>query len=147
MKITMRMMPSTRFRISVLVMILSKNPPMTMGSRKNRPMESSSPMATAMPTMVFWKASLPSFFSSHLSNLDGSSCISSGARSADLSSAFTPTICASKKLKMPRINGQFFHEPGGFSFRGETSTVKPSLPRMTIASFSGPRIMMPSISA
>ena len=52
-KITIRMMPSTRFRSSVPVMILSKNPLMTIGSRKNRPMESSSPMATAMPTMAF----------------------------------------------------------------------------------------------
>ena len=38
-------------------------------------------------------------------------------------------------------------DPSLRTFRGETSTVRPSLPLTTMASFSGPRIMMPSIKA
>ena len=42
---------------------------------------------------------------------------------------------------------QFLKDFGGFSFLSETSTVIPSLPITTMASFSGPRIMIPSIKA
>ena len=147
-KIPMRITPSRRLIPRLLVIHRSKRLPITMGRRKNSPTDIPSPSTTAKPTSAFWKPSLPSFFSSHWSNLDGfSTSPSSGERSADRISAFTPTMLEPKKLYTPRMRGHRRGDFSGASFRGVTSTVSPSLPRTTTASLSGPRIMIPSMSA
>ena len=98
-KIPIRITPSRRLIPRLLVIHRSNKPPMTMGSRKNRPTDIPRPSTTAKPTRAFWKPSFPSFFSSHWSNLEGASVSpSSGERSADRIRAFTPTMLEPKKL-------------------------------------------------
>ena len=53
MKMAIRMTPSTRFSIRLLLMKPSIKPEITMGSKKNSTMESPTPMAMAMPTITF----------------------------------------------------------------------------------------------
>ena len=65
-------------------------------------------MSDGAPFGYFFKYREPSFFSSHISSLEGSSWYSSGERSADRISAFTPVTWESKKFTTPRIRGQVF---------------------------------------
>ncbi len=144
-----RTAPSMRLTPRLLLTQRSKKPPMTMGSKKNSTTEKPIPKTAAAYSSPFWNFSDPSFFSSQRSSLEGFSVslYSSGDKSAERSRALMPTICAEKKFTTPRINGQVATEPGLGSFLSVTSVVRPSFPRTTTASFSGPRIIIPSINA
>ena len=60
---------------------------------------------TASATTSFCSFSLPSFFSSHRSSFDGSPS-SSGKKSAEYISAFTPRTMESTKVTAPRSTGR-----------------------------------------
>ena len=126
-------------------------PTRAVGSRMKRPTEKATPRITARVTKKPAAFSLPRRSSSHSSNLDGSSSSSSssGKKEAEYMRAFTPLAMEEPKLKMPRIKGR--PRMGCLSLmRTRSSTFSSSWPsglRTTMARFSGPIIMMPSMSA
>ena len=100
--------------------------PSSMGSRKNRATEKPMPRITEIVIRHDMNFSLPSFFSSHWSSLEGSvfSSVSSSIPdfSADHIRDLTPEIMESEKLTTPRIIGQVrmpvsFLSGSTFSFR------------------------------
>ena len=74
------------------------------------------PKITARVTKKAAALSLPSLFSSQVSNLEGSSASSSGKNWAEYIRAVTPLYMESQKLNTPRMRGQ--PTMGQRSFRG-----------------------------
>ena len=70
-------------------------------------MDMAMPNTTATITKKEAAFSLPSFFSSHISSLEGSSgsSSSSGKNSAEYISAFTPSTMEATKVTTPRMMG------------------------------------------
>ena len=115
----------------------------------NSPTAMTIPRATETPMMSFFAVSPWKWALIHLSSLSSwAACSSSGSCSAEYISAFTPCTRESKKFTTPRIRGTPRTGYRSFtSFSSSTLRMSPSCPRHTMASFLGPRMRMPSISA
>ena len=144
-KMITRTTPSMRLRTTALSIHRSKKPPISVGSRKNSTTENPTPSTIESVTTAFSSFSEPNFPSNHFSNLLGSAFSSSGKKSAEYISAFTPPYIEEPKLTTPRISGQVIQPL--FFFSGSTFSTSPSGLRTTMARFSGPCIRMPSIRA
>ena len=79
MKIAMRSTASTRLRTSTLSVTSSTKLARKVGSSMNSPMEKHTATTTERPMTTFSIFSLPSFLSSHCSNLEGSAAVSSSS--------------------------------------------------------------------
>ena len=126
-------------------------PTRAVGSRIKRPTEKKIPSTTATVTNTEAAFSLPRCLSSHCSNLEGSSGVSSssGIKEAEYISALTPLAMEEQKLNTPRRKGN--PKTGCLSLMStRSSTCSANVPsglRTTTAFFSGPSIMIPSIRA
>jgi hypothetical protein len=76
----MRSAASARFRTSTLSVTFSTKLAKNVGSSINSPMEKHTASATEKPITAFSIFSLPSFLSSHCSNLEGSSTPASSGK-------------------------------------------------------------------
>ena len=144
----MRSRPSKRLRTTGLWMKLSVRPASSVGIRMNSTIDSAMPSTTAVPMMMSLAFSSPKCFSIQRSILPGSSCSSSGSRSAEYVSAFMPLTIESRNTTTPRMSGQ--PRIGCFSLTrcsSSTFSTMPSCVRQTMACFAGPRMRIPSMSA
>ena len=147
-KMTMRSSPSKRLRTTGLWIKLLVRPASSVGSRMNSRIDSAMPSTTAVPMMMFLPFSSPKCRSIQRSILPGSSCSSSGRRSAEYVSACMPLTIESRNTTTPRMSGQ--PRIGCFSLTrcsSSTFSTSPSSVRQTMACFSGPRMRMPSMRA
>ena len=140
----MRNSPSISVLSTARSLSPGSSPASSGGSRKKSATENSTPRNTENVTTTCWSFSEPSLVSSHWSNLDGSPS-SSGKKSAEYMSAFTPFTIDEPKLTTPRMSGHV-RMPVRFLI-GSTFETRPSGPRTTTARLSGPCIKIPSISA
>ena len=134
---TTRTTPSQRLRQRALLTQNSRYSEISMGSRKNNPIEKARPISRATKMTPCLNFSLPSFFSSQMSSLPGSasaSSSSSGKKSAEYIRALTPLYMEEKKVTTPRIRGRrTMGLESLLTFRSSTFSTMPSGARTTMA--------------
>ena len=126
------------------------SPVRAVGNRMNRPTEKAIPRAAAMVMKMEAAFSWVKWASSHFSSQPGSSSSSCSSPSSDTSAecirAWTPWTMAEPKTNTPRTRGSLANQLRGCIFLVVMSSSPLGL-RTTMARFSGPCIIMPSMRA